>query len=135
MKAIRACQGETKEGEPCRAPCLPGKSWCLFHDPEKAEELTAARRLGGQSRTVVMDYGPEHFVKYARRCMREVREGKLSPQQGSAIASLGNMALKAQAQMETDKRVDELDERTAVLRNLTPEQLLKFVERGAEDDA
>ena len=36
--------------EPCRAPALSGEEFCRFHSPDHTEEVTAARRAGGQKR-------------------------------------------------------------------------------------
>jgi hypothetical protein len=37
-------------GRRCRAPALRDGSFCFWHDPEKAEEVAEARRLGGHRR-------------------------------------------------------------------------------------
>lgn len=37
-------------GRRCRAPVLRDGSFCFWHDPEKAEEVAEARRLGGHRR-------------------------------------------------------------------------------------
>ncbi len=50
MVAGRLCSARSQHGGPCGAPPLLNSSFCLFHDPEHAEEATEARRLGGQRR-------------------------------------------------------------------------------------
>jgi hypothetical protein len=39
-----------ENGEPCRAGPQRGRALCFAHDPERAEEMADARRLGGQRR-------------------------------------------------------------------------------------
>lgn len=48
--ASRTCKAKTEGGQPCRAPPLSDVDFCLMHDPEHAEEMKEARRLGGLRR-------------------------------------------------------------------------------------
>jgi hypothetical protein len=41
------CTATTRTGSPCRARPLPGRPFCLFHDPERALTLARAHRHGG----------------------------------------------------------------------------------------
>src|SRR5262245_14467302 len=41
------CSHRTREGNACHATPQAGKPYCFFHDPERAQERTAARRQGG----------------------------------------------------------------------------------------
>ena len=47
---LRACKGRNERGEPCQAAPLHGRDYCVFHDPDHAESMQDARRLGGQRR-------------------------------------------------------------------------------------
>ena len=57
----RACSFEMPDGRACRAAPLRGESFCFWHSPDTAEELTEARRMGGlhrrKKRTVATIYG------------------------------------------------------------------------------
>ncbi len=48
--ASRACKAVTEGGQPCRAPPLLDGDFCFMHDPDHAEEMVEARRLGGLRR-------------------------------------------------------------------------------------
>jgi len=50
MLNIRYCQGITPAGERCKAPPRRESEFCIFHDPEVAEEMAEARKLGGYRR-------------------------------------------------------------------------------------
>lgn len=54
------CRLIKDNGEPCRAAALSGEEFCLFHSPDRAEEVEEARRLGGlrrrRERTVARVY-------------------------------------------------------------------------------
>ena len=45
-----ACGFEKRDGRPCGANPVRGGSFCLWHDPEHAEDAAEARRLGGLRR-------------------------------------------------------------------------------------
>ena len=47
---ISGCSGLKKNGQPCRAPKLRDREYCLMHSPEHAEEMAEAKRLGGLRR-------------------------------------------------------------------------------------
>ena len=46
----RRCKGVHDDGRPCGAPPLRQGTLCLWHDPDKADEVAEARRLGGLRR-------------------------------------------------------------------------------------
>ena len=46
----RGCTFRMSDGRLCEAPALRGERYCLMHDPERAEEMAEARRLGGLRR-------------------------------------------------------------------------------------
>ncbi len=46
----RTCSATRAEGEHCRAAPLRDRPFCLMHDPEHAEVVAEARRLGGARR-------------------------------------------------------------------------------------
>jgi hypothetical protein len=46
----RGCSGIKDNGQPCQAPKLRERDYCLMHSPEHAAEVAEARRLGGLRR-------------------------------------------------------------------------------------
>jgi hypothetical protein len=47
---VTRCAGRLPDGHRCRAWPLHGEAFCLWHSPEREEEATEARRLGGLRR-------------------------------------------------------------------------------------
>ena len=47
---VRTCSHRREDGRPCGAAPLREGDYCLWHDPEHADEVAEARRLGGQRR-------------------------------------------------------------------------------------
>jgi hypothetical protein len=41
------CSARTHTGAPCRGRALPGRPFCHFHDPERADALATSRSRGG----------------------------------------------------------------------------------------
>ena len=50
MVARRACSFVMPDGRACRAGPQRERPWCFAHDPDRVEEATEARRLGGLRR-------------------------------------------------------------------------------------
>ncbi len=50
MVATRTCSFAKEDGQPCGAPPLRDGEFCVMHDPERADEMAEARRLGGLRR-------------------------------------------------------------------------------------
>lgn len=45
--AIRTCSGLRHTGERCGAPPLTDSAFCLWHDPQHADVVAEARKVGG----------------------------------------------------------------------------------------
>ena len=50
MVVKRICSFVKEDGQHCQATPLREGTYCLWHDPDHAEEVAEARRLGGQRR-------------------------------------------------------------------------------------
>ena len=50
MQGSRTCKARKESGESCRAAPLRERDFCVFHDPDHQEAVTAARSAGGQRR-------------------------------------------------------------------------------------
>lgn len=47
---VATCAGERPDGRRCRSWPIRGEPYCLWHSPDREEEATEARRLGGLRR-------------------------------------------------------------------------------------
>ena len=50
MVTPHACKASKEDGQPCRAARHHDSDFCIWHDPELADEMMEARRLGGLRR-------------------------------------------------------------------------------------
>ena len=46
---LETCQSHNKDGSPCSADVQAGTKYCVWHDPERAEDREAWRRMGGRN--------------------------------------------------------------------------------------
>jgi hypothetical protein len=69
------CAATTRGGKPCQARALPGRPFCLFHDPDRAAALTLSHRRGGAA--------PRRSLRAADlslRLTRLLRQARLRPE-------------------------------------------------------
>jgi hypothetical protein len=113
------CAAIRRDGQPCAAPALPRSPFCFAHDPERAEQRTAARSRGGHNRANVVrlrGLAPARLLPiYDRleRALAEVHDGTLEPPRASAMAALARA-------MATLLTAGELEQRLRDLEALTP---------------
>ena len=50
VSAARVCKATKEDGSACEAPPLTEGDFCFWHDPEHADEVAEASRLGGLRR-------------------------------------------------------------------------------------
>ena len=88
-----ACQATTKSGAACRAFALPGRPFCLTHDPECREDATAARVKGAgvsnrlrsiEGRRRKLDSAPE-LVMFTSTVIQDLLSGSVTVDVGRAV--------------------------------------------------
>jgi hypothetical protein len=109
------CQGQTKNGNPCRAAATSG-GLCFFHtNPNKASELG---RMGGRKKsrlpTEVSDPLPRldkvSAVRDAvEKLIGDVYAGKLHPKIAAGLAPLLNLQLRAVEATDLERRLDKVE--------------------------
>src|SRR5262245_4657111 len=69
MVGPRKCKARNGRGDPCQADPMNESDFCVFHDPDHAETVAAARQAGGQRRkreaTVATAYDFEGLTSVA----------------------------------------------------------------------
>ena len=71
----RGCSFEMPDGLLCQAPAMRGKAVCYWHDPERAEDVADARRLGGLHRrkaasvATIYDFAGLRSIEGAQRLL------------------------------------------------------------------
>ena len=104
------CSATKVDGTPCRAWAVLN-GLCVGHQPGAA----AARSKGGHnsSKTARLEAKlPARLrpvVELLEKAMHEVHEGKLTPQQGSAIASLAGALIKSLEHGDLEIRLADLE--------------------------
>lgn len=113
------CAGRQPDGRSCGAWPIRGERFCLWHSPEREEEATEARRLGGlrrkRERTVAGAYDLEGLasVPALRRILEVVAVDTLSLDNGIArsrtLIALVGAAAKLIEVGELEDRVSALE--------------------------
>lgn len=93
----RQCPSLNRTGEPCTAQVADGKTFCVWHDPERREEAKLIRQSGGRNssrearakrllRAGMESLGDVNDVM--KIAMLDVQRGKLDPKIANAMANL-----------------------------------------------
>ena len=106
-------------GKPCGAPPLKDGQFCFWHEPDKAEDVADARRLGGlrrkREKTVALAYDVDGLrdVDQVRRVLEIALVDTLSLDnsvpRNRTLISLAQTGLKAMETGELEERVAQLE--------------------------
>ena len=110
-----ACAGIRKDGAPCRAAALPGRPFCLAHDPERQEALRASREQGGRGKASAARAGK--LVPATLRPVLDglldvfdgVKAGTLDPRVGTALGSIAGAIVKVYQAGTLEERIEALE--------------------------
>lgn len=87
------CQATAKHGGACGSFALPGRPWCIAHDPDRLEQRTAARAKGGavasklrmlRGRRARLDT-VAGLVPFTASLLHDVLEGRVSTDIGRTV--------------------------------------------------
>ena len=120
------CEFLKPDGERCKARARPGRPFCIFHDPQCAQQRTEARRRGGQTRSRPAATLPGDTPDLPLKTVGDVtaalavtinqtRRGELDPKVANSVAYLAGVLLRTlevAAQME---QLAEVMQRLAAL--------------------
>lgn len=120
------CKATRRDGQPCGAQAQAGREWCYFHDPEKAEEVRAAKSKGGSKVTTLTVVKPWRgqpdevtvlkspttidIVSLLADTIDEVKAGKIDPRVANAVGYLSGVMLKALEFDAFEERLAALEE-------------------------
>ena len=112
----RICSALRRDGSPCRAPALPGRSACFAHDETRQAALRESRRKGGRekarsrrlNRLVPASLRPT--LDLLLDAIHEVHDGKLTAAQGTAMAALASAAVRVYTGATLEERVQAIEE-------------------------
>lgn len=119
MTSESRCIHVKANGQPCRGTPLPGKDCCLFHDPDRARDVRAARKRGGLARSKPRAVKPPDTADLHLECVgdvvaalgdvfNDVRKGSIDPKVGSCLATVAGHLLKAMQASELEDLAAEL---------------------------
>jgi hypothetical protein len=108
------CPATTRDGLPCRGTPLP-TGWCFAHDPALADIRAAGNRRGGVNKattarlTARMPPTIGGVVDVLVDTLDRVRDGRMEPARGRAVAALARAIVAAHAEHVTAIRLDGIE--------------------------
>lgn len=117
--ATRRCSGITKGGKQCPVTPPEGRTFCVFHDPERQAEASEARRRGGYNRKAVtrarklLAAGVKTMADVQEELLFAfvgVRDGDLDPRTALALASLARALKDVVVSADYETQIRELRE-------------------------
>ena len=113
----KKCKATTNAGDPCPTTAGAGSEYCYFHDPALVDARREASSKGGKRVTrlrekvkVIRLATYEALLLLLSEVVADVRGGKLSWREGSAVANLSTVilgTLKAMGEKAVDKPFEE----------------------------
>jgi hypothetical protein len=122
MVVPRTCQATNDKGERCRASPVRESDFCVFHDPEHADAVQEARRLGGMRRrkeatvAVAYDFEGLESIPLIRRLVEVATLDALALENSLArVRALGYLAQVAVQLLEKGEHEERLQAIESVL--------------------
>jgi hypothetical protein len=114
-----ACTATTKQGRPCRSFALPDRDVCLWHAPDLAGKVEAARKRGGttamklkilRGRRAKLDT-PRALVRFLADLAQDVLAGTVEPDVGRVVGYLINTQRQLIEASDLAERMERLEAR------------------------
>ncbi len=112
---VKQCVATRKDGQRCTAPAMGISPFCFAHDPNMSHKREEARRKGGKHKANVVRLRglvPPRLEKVYDKletALADVLDGRLSPKQGAAAASIARAMVAVLQAGETEERLRETE--------------------------
>lgn len=112
------CQATTKDDRPCKAPILPGESWCFNHHPDMVERRRAARVKGGKARSNMARAAKTfsdkplttaELIKTLSQAIRQTAAGGMEPNIANSLSGLARAIASIRETAELEERIADLE--------------------------
>jgi hypothetical protein len=118
------CPGMTKDGAPCSAQVLSGRTFCHWHDPERRDAARESRRKGGQNRAAIararkllrMSDGMADVQARLLLVYQQVHIGEVDPSVGTAMATIARALVAVAGVAQFEDQLTEMRREIADLR-------------------
>ncbi len=117
MADARRCSGQNKDESPCSAAVQPGRAYCVWHDPARADDRARWQVEGGRARS---------NRARARKHLQETRDlrevdallcasltsvlaGRITPGVGTAAASIARAIVAVRTAHDLEARLAAIE--------------------------
>lgn len=105
------CAAITRAGQPCRGLVGPGSDYCPAHDPERSEARCKSASKAGRAKATTL---PE-IKRQLKQLADDVLKGKTDRGDGSVVAQIYGVLLRAFEQERKERELAEVEERLVQL--------------------
>ena len=111
------CRGICKSGSPCKSAVLPGRPFCLFHDPEAAALRQAGSAKGGRNRANVQRakaqipdaLTPGQLAGWLSLLFKRTIAGQTEPKIAHAAAAVARVLFDVRTAVAVEDLQEQLD--------------------------
>ena len=111
------CSAIARSGSRCRSAPLPGRPYCLLHDPLSAEARREGARKGGKARStaaraqrqIPAAMTTDELAGWLSALFKSVVAGKMEPKVGTAAATIAKALIEVRKQTEIEERLQLLE--------------------------
>lgn len=109
----RTCTATTRAGSRCKSWAVNGSDFCALHGPD----AKAIQQKGGKHKSLQhrleQRQNPtlQGIMDLLNQSLVAVRDGKLTPSQGSSLAAIGSSILRVREQAVLEERLRVLESR------------------------
>ena len=114
-----SCGARTQRGAPCRSFTLPGRPFCMSHDPERAGDVRQARARGGAAASKLRALKARRprldtaagLMAFIAALAHDTLGGRVAPDVSRAVAYALSLQLRLLEASELEQRIAVLEER------------------------
>ena len=117
------CPGITRSGEACRGVVRPGDTYCVAHDPTRAEERKVAASKAGR---IKHSQEFREVKAQLRQLANDVLDGKQDKSRASVVAQVLGVWSRVS---EAEARLRELEESRIIETNLKVREQMELIGR------
>ena len=110
------CTYRSDAGKPCNTWAQHGRSYCFFHDPEKAQARREAQSRGGQPKRAMAGEAiplrsAQDVAAFVAELINGIRTGAVNKANASILSTLSQTLLRAIELGELEERVEQLEDK------------------------
>ena len=117
------CSAIARSGSRCRSAPLPGRPYCLLHDPLSAEARREGARKGGRARSaaaraqkqIPTAMSSDELVGFLSALFKSVISGRTEPKVATAAATVARILFEVKTAVDVAALAEQVNELRALV--------------------